>query len=132
MKIPLLMFCAALLLGLTAATASAAEATTAPKTKTYAVRGFFNGTKPAPALLEKAAVEIGAKMKGAVQVQNPDDADHVVQVLFKRGTYKVYVDALPLDGVKLGDGLDRYVTNVMLAFEGSRENAEGHGRAGSR
>ena len=132
MKNPRLLLCAALLLGLTAATAAAADATTAPKAKTYAVRGFFNGTKPAPALLEKAAIEIGAKMKGAVQVQNPDDADHVVQVLFKRGSYKVYVDALPLNGATSVTFADWLPTLNLLSTEANFENATGHGRGGSR
>lgn len=132
MKTPRLLLCAALLLGLTAANAPAADTTIAPKAQTFAVRGFFDGTKPAPTLIEKAAAEIGAKMKGAVQVQNPDDADHIVQVLFKRGTYKVYVDALPINGVKLVPFADWLPMLKQLSAEAHFENAPGNGRSGSR
>lgn len=129
MKTHRLPLFAALLLGLCAATLTlASPPAPAAKAKTYAIVGFFDGLKPSTALLEQASRDIGEKMKGLAQVENPEDADHVVQVLFKRGAYKVYVDALPLDGIKRYDALDRLRIEGMLASEAARENAEGHGR----
>lgn len=102
----------------------------ASKARTYSVVGFFEGRKPAQKLVDKAAVEIGRKMKDCTALPADTETDQVVQVLFKRdGTYRIYWDSLPLEGVSKGETLERYQHRVMLAFEMSRENLEGHGRA---
>lgn len=68
-----------------------------PKTKTYTIAAyFFEGDKPKQELVDQAAREVGAKMNGMVQTGEPDEADHAVEILFKKGTYKIYVDALPI------------------------------------
>lgn len=129
MKTLCLPLLAALLLGLPVFSAAGASPTAAvPKAKSYAIIGFFVGPRPTAPLLEQASRAIAEKMKGMVQVENPEDTDHLVQVLFKRGTYKVYVDALPLDGLKRYDNLGRFQIESMLASEAARENAEGRGR----
>ena len=132
MKAPRLILCAALLLGLIATAVSAPRPITTPKAKTYAVLGFYDGTKPGPALGEKAPKQIGAKMHETIQVKNPEEADHVIQVLFKRGTYKIYVDALPLNGATSVTFADWLPTLNLLSTEANFENATGHGRGGSR
>jgi hypothetical protein len=85
---------AALLLGL-CSTGFTASGPTSPQLRTYAVLGFFTGAKPPPDLVEQAAREIGLKMQGAVQTANVEEADQVVQVVFRQGGYRIYVDALP-------------------------------------
>lgn len=98
--------------------------------RTYAVIGFYEGRQPKPELVNQAAVEIGQKMKDRPAVAADAEADQVVQVLFKRdGTYRIFWDALPLNGVKLGEGLDRFRDRAYLAFEAQMETATGHGRA---
>ncbi|MBI3887326.1 MAG: hypothetical protein HY302_16595 [Opitutae bacterium] len=122
-------FFAALLLGWVGATgALASPPATAPEPRTYAVLCFVVGPKPPASLLGQARSEVDAKMAGLVEVPNPEEADHVVQVLFKRGTFRLYVDALPLDGLKPADALGRLQIEGMIASEAARENAEGHGR----
>ena len=108
-RLPIL---AALLFGLSALTMAFAAPPAAPKAKTFAIVGFVDGPKPSPALQAQAIREIGAKMQGLTQVQNPEDADHVVQVLFKRGAYKVYVDALPFNPSQSRDAQDKLAAEI--------------------
>jgi hypothetical protein len=83
------------LAGLTATLALVAGAKE-PK-KTYTVVGYYAGAQPSAALLEKASKAVGEKMAGFTQVQDPNEAEHQVQVRFNRETFEVYVDALPLE-----------------------------------
>ena len=66
------------------------------KVKTYVVSGYYVGAKPSDQLVTQAAQEVQAKMAGLKQIEASDDADHSVEILFKRNQFKVYVDALPL------------------------------------
>lgn len=127
MKITIRMFIVGMTLG------ASCLAFASDKAETYAVVGYFEGRMPAQALVDKAAKEIGEKMKGLAALPTGADADQVVQVLFKRdGTYRIYWDALPLNGARLGDGLSRAKDRAYLAFEAQMENAAGHGRANVR
>ena len=65
------------------------------KTETYTVAGYVVGAKPSAELIAKAAREVETKMAGQKQIQCADDADHKVEILFKKGQFKVYVEALP-------------------------------------
>lgn len=85
-----------LTLGLLGALAALPALAADAKAKTYTLVGYYEGAEPAPDLVAKAAQAVGAKMSGMTQVQNPEDADHSVEILFKRGSFQVYVDALPV------------------------------------
>ncbi len=77
---------------------SLVAATKTQNKNTYSVVGYYPGlAQPAPALVEKAAHALGEKMAGMTQVANPDDAEHKVQILFRRDSFEIYVDALPLE-----------------------------------
>jgi hypothetical protein len=65
------------------------------KVQTYTVVGYVIGARPSTEVLAKATHEVETKMAGQKQIQCADDADHSVEVIFKNGHYKVYVDALP-------------------------------------
>lgn len=104
----------------------------ATKPRTYAVVGYYKGHPPRSEIVDSAAKEVGKKMLGAIPRTNPDDVDHIVQILFERdGRYKIYWDSLPLDRANLTNDLQRYAMDRTLAFEAQMENAAGHGR-GSR
>jgi hypothetical protein len=91
-KLTSLLLATGVLLGASSALAAAAQ-----KSRTYTVVGYYDRTQPKQELLTRAASEIGAKMKESVAVENQEDADQIVQVLFKAdGTYRIYWDALPL------------------------------------
>jgi hypothetical protein len=94
MKPTRLLFCAALLFGLTASnTASAASAaTSSAKKPTYAVVGYYRDATPAANLVEKAVQEIGARMQGVMSVKDPETADQVVNVVFTKNAYQIYFD----------------------------------------
>jgi hypothetical protein len=100
------------------------------KAETYVVTGYFDGAKPSPALLAQAADAIGKQMAGMTQVQDAADATHVVEILFKRGQYQVFVDALPLDRRQSKMVSERYVSEIGLAAEMARDAADGHGSPG--
>jgi hypothetical protein len=87
-----------MLVGLLGALAvlSLAAAPKEPK-KTYSVVGYFSGGKPSPALLEKASRAIGEKMAGFTQVTDPNEATHRIEILFRRDSFEIYMDALPLE-----------------------------------
>jgi len=85
------------LLGVFAALSLAAATKTQNK-KTYSVVGYYPGqAQPSPALVGKAAHALGEKMAGMTQVANPEDAEHKVQILFRRDSFEIFVDALPLE-----------------------------------
>lgn len=66
--------------------------------KTYSVVGYFApGKQPSPALVEKASRALGEKMAGFTQVMDSSEAAHQVEILFKRDSFEIYVDALPLE-----------------------------------
>ena len=90
-----------LTLGLLGALAALPAFATGPKAKTYTVVGYFERATPSPELVSQAARAVGDKMAGMTQVQNAEDADHTVEILFGRGTFQVYVDALPLEKRRL-------------------------------
>lgn len=127
LRLPLL---AALLLGFVASVHAAGSSA---KTKTYAVLGFFDGAKPAQALVDQAAKEIGTQMTGAVQVDNLEEADHVVQVVFRRGGYKIYVDALPYSNVASypvtrRDGLEHAAARALAESDNRFIDSQGRGK----
>jgi hypothetical protein len=69
----------------------------AKSVQTYAVVAYYHeGAKPAQELVDQAAREVGTKMAGLAQTTDAESADHSVEILFKAGSYKIYVDALPL------------------------------------
>lgn len=77
--------------------AGASAAFAANKAPTFKVVGYYERDQPKSELVAKAASEIGTKMKDFVAVKSEEEADQVVQVLFKQdGTYRIYWDALPL------------------------------------
>ena len=86
-----------MLAGLLGATALSLVAATTAQKKTYTVVGYYAGAQPSAALLEKASKAVGEKMAGFAQVQDPNEAEHNVQVRFKRDSFELYVDALPLE-----------------------------------
>lgn len=57
------------------------------------------------------------------------DAGHTVEILFKRGQYQIFVDALPLERRQPKMVADRYVSEIGLAGEMARDAADGHGRS---
>lgn len=102
MRKPRFFSCCVMLFGfasagiLHAASQATASPASASKPKTFAVIVFREGAKPSLELIGKAAEDISGKMKGLREVNNAEEADHIVQVLFKRGQYKIYIDSLPL------------------------------------
>jgi len=90
-----------LTLGLLGALAALPALATVSKPKTYTVAGYFERTAPSPELVNQAAKAVGEKMAGMSQVQDAEVADHTVEILFRRGTFEVYVDALPLERKRL-------------------------------
>ncbi|MBI3887327.1 MAG: hypothetical protein HY302_16600 [Opitutae bacterium] len=101
-----LSVCAALLLGLSAvALAPAAPAAAQPKQKTYALIAVSaDRVRPADSVVADAFSDVAARMqaRGFARVERTEDADSVMQVLFRHDrSYKVYVDALPLPGSSL-------------------------------
>jgi len=64
---------------------------------TYTVVGYFRDLQPKPELVQKAALAVSEKMAGMAQVQDANEADHAVEILFQRDGFKIYVDALPLE-----------------------------------
>lgn len=118
------------LLSLVVATAGFAASSSA-KAKTYFLAGFFDGRKPTPELVQQAAVAVGEKMEGCVQVQDKEEADHVVEILFRQGKYQIFVDALPLEHKG-----DRFVAQhslheLTVQADMARDAADGHGRNGA-
>lgn len=66
------------------------------KQKTYYVSGTYDRVQPKTELVAKAVAEVSAKMKDAVNIQNADEADELIQIHFKRdGTYRINWDAYP-------------------------------------
>lgn len=66
--------------------------------KTYSVVGYFSpGKQPSPALVEKASRALAEKMAGFTQVMDAGEAAHKVEILFKRDSFEIFVDALPLE-----------------------------------
>jgi hypothetical protein len=113
--------------------ASISPARSAEKTRTYALIGYFDGAKPRTETIAKACTEVATRMKDVAPVASEEDADQIVQVLFKRdGSYRIYWDALPLSRTSQLDSLDRYKDRANLAFEALMENSTGHGRANVR
>lgn len=87
-----------LFVGLAALAATLASvAGTEGSKKTYTVVGYYAGTQPSAALLQKASLAVGEKMAGFTQVQDPAEAVHTVEIKFKRDSFEIYVDALPLE-----------------------------------
>lgn len=119
MKTNRLLLLAGLLLGCSLATIS--QAATSPKTRTYAIVGYYDGRKPAPALVEQAGREIMARMKDLAPVDDPAQADCVVQILFRGDSYRVYIDALPFNDARRPEVQDRLLTDfnqrLLLATE---------------
>ena len=119
-----------LTLGLLGALAALPALAATPKVETYVVTGYFDGAKPSAEVLAKAAAAVGQKMTGMTQVQDAADAKHVVEILFKRGQYQIFVDALPLERRQPKMVSDRYVSEISLAGEMARDAADGHGLQG--
>jgi hypothetical protein len=90
-----------LTLGLLGALAAVPALAADAKPKTYTVAGYFERGTPSAELVNKAAKAVGEKMAGMTQTQNAEDADHTVEILFKNGTYQIFVDALPLEKKRL-------------------------------
>lgn len=130
MKTSRLLTCAVLLFSL-AAGGSALAATAAPAKKTtYAVVGYYYDVKPAPALVEKALLEVGAKMKNFAAVKDTEGPDRVVAVLFKGNSYRINFDAPTPEALQLKrDTMETYVRiREMEAASAVAENRDGHGR----
>jgi hypothetical protein len=85
----------------------------AGRMETYTVTGYVVGPKPSAELIAKAARAVESRMAGQKQTQCADDADHKVEILFKQGQFKVYVDALPF-ATRLTD-LDRNSANAAAS-----------------
>ena len=58
-------------------------------------------------LVAQAAQQVGEKMAGMSKTDAREDADHTVEVLFKKGGFKLYVDALPLAPMISTSDIDR-------------------------
>jgi hypothetical protein len=88
-----------LFVGLASLTATLAlVAGTKESKKTYTVVGYYAGvSQPSAVLVEKAAKAVGEKMAGFTQVQDPNEAEHTVEIKFRRNSFEIYVDALPLE-----------------------------------
>jgi hypothetical protein len=95
------LLAAGLLLGV-ASLAGAKEA----KTKSYTLYGFWTQGKPSPELVQQAAKAVEERMAGMTIVGQPEKADHNVEVLFRRDSFEIYVDALPLAGRRVGAASD--------------------------
>jgi hypothetical protein len=119
-----------LVYGLIAGCVPALALAAGTKPETYVVTGYFDGAKPSAEVLAKAAAAVGQKMTGMTQVQDAADAKHVVEILFKRGQYQIFVDALPLERRQPKMVSDRYVSEISLAGERARDAADGHGLQG--
>jgi hypothetical protein len=102
---------------------SAATAPTTGKPKTYALAGISPRGVPPAELVEKAARAVEAKMTGMTPVANPEDADHYVEVLFRKDTFEIYVDALPYTGRKIGIPLALH-SGGKVTYERSMELAD--------
>lgn len=86
-----------LLVGLLGGIATLSLVAGTQEKKTYTVVGYFSGSqKPSAELLAKAAQAVGERMAGFTQVQDSNEAAHDVQVLFRRNSFEILVDALPL------------------------------------
>lgn len=94
-------------LGLSGALATLASAAGPGKAKTYVVAGYYVGAEPSPQLVAQAALQVAEKMAGMSQTDAREDADHTVEVLFKKGGFKLYVDALPLAPMISTSDIDR-------------------------
>lgn len=81
--------------------ASLASATDQAKSKSYTLHGFWSQGKPSDELVEKAAKAVEERMAGMKLVGLPENADHNVEVLFRRDSFEIYVDALPLAGKRM-------------------------------
>lgn len=93
-----------LLLGLAAAlSTSAFAAATAPaKSETYTLAGFATRGKPSEQLVQQASVAVQSRMQGMNLITDPEKADHYVEVVFRRDSFELFVDALPLAGHRVG------------------------------
>jgi hypothetical protein len=116
-------------LGLTLA--GVAAPATASKAKTYFVAGYFDGRQPTAELVQQAAVAVGEKMDGCVQVQDKEEADHVIEILFRHGSYQVFVDALPLEHKGDRFVMQHSLHELTVQADMARDAADGHGRNGS-
>lgn len=99
----------------------------AAKTESYVVTGYYDGAKPAPELVEKAAKAVGERMGAMQPAADPDAADHVVEVLFLRDSFKIYVDALPLERKPLRTVMEHGIADLRIKADMAHEQAEGHG-----
>ena len=99
---------------------------TKAQNKTYTVVGFYSGAQPSPALLEKASLAVGEKMTGFTQVSDPDAAAHRVEILFKRDSFEIYVDALPLERRPPAAVEKQSLITWSQQGEFAREAAEAH------
>jgi len=92
-------------------TAVALSATTS-QPETYFAVGYYKGEKPSAVLLEKATAAVAQKVAGMVQTTDTENSDHRIEILFTRGNFEVYVDAIPLSpSHRISDftaGLPRY------------------------
>ena len=84
-------------IGITAA-AGAAEG----KALSYSLAGFCTQGKPSDELVQRAAKAVEARTAGMTITTQTEYADHYVEVVFRRDSFEVYVDALPFKGSRVG------------------------------
>jgi hypothetical protein len=109
-----------------AATLALVAGTKEPK-KTYMVVGYYAGAQPSPELLAKASLAVGEKMTGFTQVQDANEAQHKVQVRFRRDSFEIYIDALPLERRPNATVEKQSIFAYSQQGDLARETAEGHG-----
>jgi hypothetical protein len=85
-----------LLIAASLALTGAAAFAAAPKSETYTVIGYYADAKPSPGQFAEATAAVAKKVAGMTQVTQREEADHRVEVLFAKGKFQIYVDALPL------------------------------------
>ena len=96
MKTSRLLVCVGVLAGITAV-AGAKEG----KAGSYTLAGICTQGKPSEELVQRAAKAVEARMTGMTMITQPEEADHYVEVIFRRDSFDVYVDALPYTGRRI-------------------------------
>ena len=129
MKIIRHLLAAALLLGMGSIASAKTEAKPEAKAKTYTLHGFWTQGKPPEKIVEQAAKAVEAKMTGMTLITTPEDVDHSVEVLFRRDSFAIYVDALPLAGKRMGTALDLTGGKVPIDYAVEAAHAAQTGNA---